>query len=130
MGVDFEKLAEAFGLKQENFKHIRLGPGVVGNTSSVAIAAMAAIAFCSFALKTDPHTLLLVIGLVILAFVIYVLGTWIYAHLHPDHALMASADLLDLHKMEMAAQHPEIMLNTTLSSASSPPQISSQEAGK
>jgi hypothetical protein len=82
---------------------VKLGPGVVGNSTFAILALCIAAPGIAWALRDYPSAALIGIGLIAAVVVLYFIGTWIYAHLHPDHALMGGAELLQLRQMQMAA---------------------------
>jgi len=125
------KLLEAFGVSaddaDESETRITLGPGVITLTSMVAATALVAIAACAYALAALPFIFLAAVGVIALVILVFLIGTWIFAHRHPDLAVMGGSTLLQYHRMQMAALHPEIMVDKTLTIA--PKQESDSEGG-
>jgi len=107
-----DKFLESFGFTKEGETRLKLGGGVVTHTTRLGLALMAAIVAVCYALKGPA--LFGVIAILVGVFALYLIGTWWFADLHPDLALMGGAEFLQYHKMQMAAQHPEIMSDSTL----------------
>lgn len=83
---------------------IRVGRGVVGKITVVAVVLIPLLAIIAYGLKSDPH-LLFAFGIIVIAsfsaFVWFVL-TW--ASRNPDQALQEGTQVLQYAKWRMAAQ--------------------------
>jgi hypothetical protein len=118
MGINIRKLLEGFGLAggaetDEDGVQIELGPGIVGLTTVAVIVALVVVACCAYFLAKFPLLLAGIVGTIAFLLLIYLFGTWIFAHKHPDLALLGGGKLLQYRKMQMAAANPSIMLDTT-----------------
>jgi hypothetical protein len=88
---------EQSGLNASTLDRIRLARGVLGKTSYVAVAAIAALA-----LLRDTNYLLSV--LVTAVFVVYYGGALWFANRHPGVALLEGAELIQWRQMDIAAK--------------------------
>ena len=83
---------------------IRLGPGLVGNVSTVMIFAVLCFVGTAWVLKDNPVFALAAVcvevGLVLFSQV----ASFVYARRHPDHALIGGSDLLKALEMQRAAK--------------------------
>ena len=113
MRIDPGKILEAFGVSGDEVHRIRLGPGVVGNTSTAIIVIIVGLAVEAFALKEHPTVMFGALAVTFVLAMTYLIGTWWFAARHPDLALMGGAELLQLRHMQMAASTPEIMADKT-----------------
>ncbi len=83
---------------------IRLGPGVIGNTSVVMISAIVVAGFVAWAFRSNPPLALGAMGLIIAGALLFVWGSWKFAHKQPDLALIGGAELLQLRRIQMAGK--------------------------
>jgi hypothetical protein len=109
----------ALGFNASSLDSVRFARGVVGNTTYVAGAALIAIGIIAFAFNSHPEMALVLIGIVAALATLYFFGTWIFAHLHPDLALLGGAELLKLRQLEMAAK--DVQLPPNLPNVELPP---------
>ena len=90
---------------------LRFGAGVVGHTARVIIALCAAGGAVGLALSGTPAIALQIISVISGVVVVFMLGTWWFAHKHPDLAAMGGADFRKVREIQMAAQgHPRVPL--------------------
>lgn len=97
-------LHRLFGIGGEGPEHVRIGAGVVGHTTYAILAVCAAISAVSFALSGHPEYALAAIGVIALVAVIFFLGTWIFAHVHPDQAAMGGSEWRRFRQAQMASK--------------------------
>jgi len=92
------------GINTNALERVRFAPGVVGNTTYVAAGVFGAIVAVALGLGSHAEIAeTLIFGL--LGFLVfYLLGTWIFAHLHPDIALLSGSELLKWRQMDMGVQ--------------------------
>jgi len=88
----------------EGVARIRLGRGVVGNTTYAIIAFMLCSAIAVTALRSEPYLALAAIALFGAVFVIYLLGTWRFAEKNPALAMLGDSEWLKYHQSQMGAQ--------------------------
>lgn len=75
------------GVSPEGHARVRLGRGVVGNTTYALWAVGATIVGVSWALRTTPEIALIADGGLLLIYLIYLIGTYLFANKHPDLAM-------------------------------------------
>ena len=92
------------GISSKTLDRVRLARGVVGNTTYAIVAAFLAIAAVAWTFRDQPLIALGFICIVAFLALVYLIGTWIFAHKHPDVALLGGAELLKWRQMEMAAK--------------------------
>ena len=97
-------LLEKLGFKATALESLRFARGVVPNTTYAICASVAAIAVIGWSFSSHSDIALPIIGMIAGITVIFLLGTWIFAHLHPDLALLGGAELLKLRQLEHAAK--------------------------
>jgi len=85
---------------------IKLGPGVVGNTSTIAIAAVVAAAAIACALAwAGMADHIVVVLLIVFSFASVVcIGNWIFASIYPDLAVLGGGEFLALRQAQMAGK--------------------------
>ena len=94
---------KSLGIAAESVERIRLGRGVVGKTSIVAISAMIVLGIVASRLKSDEF--LFTIGLaVLIGFIIYFFTILKFAKERPGEALLEGAELLVWKKYDLAAK--------------------------
>ncbi len=98
-------LHRLFGIGGEGPERVRIGAGVVGHTTYAVLAVCAAISAASFALSGHPEYALAVTGVIALVAVIFFLGTWIFAHLHPDQAAMGGSEWRRFRETQLASKN-------------------------
>lgn len=86
------------------FNRVRLGPGVVGNTSTVLVIALPSCAATAWALSPHPDVALIAVFVELLLLGGYLWGTWSYARRYPEYALLGGSDLIKALEMQMAAK--------------------------
>jgi hypothetical protein len=82
--------------------HIRLAHGVVGKTSVVTGLALLVLAGIAWRVSTD--LLLVMGGMVLLIFFVYLAAVLWFAHRHPEQALLEGAEIIQYREQEMAAK--------------------------
>lgn len=122
-----KKLEEA-GFSAAALGGVRLGPGVVGRSSYVAVAALVALIVVAWSLGNKPEYLLIVGVLAVVLFLVFFAGVLWFSHNHPDTALLEGAELVKWRQLEIAAKGvkttPELAANTP-----APIAIDSQRGG-
>ena len=93
---------------------VKLGPGVVGNSTFAVIAAFVGIPATAWALSSHPDYALVAIAIEAFLLFSFLVGSWVYAHKHPDHALMGGAELLQLRKAQIAAPGIKVVENAPI----------------
>jgi hypothetical protein len=123
-----------FGSRPENYARVRLGRGVVGNTTYGLYAVSAAIVGITFALRADPPSALIADGGVLAIYAVYLFGTYIFAHLHPETAALGDTEWLKWHQSQIAAKDvasiPPALTPPTLDPHSSLKMINHQAEAK
>lgn len=111
---DIRKILEGFGLSEESVDQVKLGRGVVGKVTYVAMAAVAVLGLIAWRL-TDESYLILVAGSTILIFIVYSIGILLFARSNPGAALLEGAELLRWKKYDLASKnHPAPRENRTI----------------
>jgi len=106
-----DRLRSALGAGNlEGVARLRLGRGVVGNTTYGLYAALAAAAVITVALKDSPWAALTADAGIGVAYLLYLAGTYIFSHAHPDLAMLGDSEWLAYRQAEMASKN-----NLTLS---------------
>ena len=125
MKFSISKLLGAFGIgdADEDGVEMEFGPGVVGLTTITVIVALGVIGFSTYALSAHTDILLIVVAIVAGIIVLFLFGTWVFAHYHQDLALLGGSKLLQYRKLQMAAANPAIMIDATPTSAPVQPSI-------
>lgn len=98
-----DKILDHVRNNPEGLARIRLGRGVVGNTTYAFISVVAAVAVVAFFFKGNLTVGAWIIGALLLVFVIYFLGIFWFAHKHPNVAMLGDAEYLQLMESKMAA---------------------------
>lgn len=100
-----ESLKRLFGT-QRNGETIRvkLGSGVIGNTTYGICAISSAVAFAAWALSDHPLYAILVVICIFVLGLVYLCGSWIYGHHHPEEAVLGGAEYLGLQGMKFGAK--------------------------
>lgn len=91
------------------FHAIRMGPGVVGRTSTVALAMILVSGVAIWALKGSVVAVLAVIGIILLFAIGFIATAFWYANKHPHFATLEGAELVRYKEIELAASSPEII---------------------
>ena len=82
----------------------RFGSGVVGHTSHAMIVVAAASGGISWAMSGNPWFALGIVGILSGVFAIYLVGTWIFSHLHPDLSALGGSEWRRFQELQMGAQ--------------------------
>lgn len=94
--MDINDFLEKFGIASESINRIKLGHGVVGKISTIAIIAMFTIVLISF--KLDLWPIILIFGfLIFFIFIIAIRGILSIADKHPDIAILEGSEFLLYH---------------------------------
>jgi hypothetical protein len=91
-------------LGEKGLDRVRLARGVVGNTTYAVCCAFLLLVAVAFGLAAHPYIALSAIAIICGVLLVYLFGTWIFAHRHPDQALLGGAELLQWRQMDMAAK--------------------------
>lgn len=75
------------------------------------MAGVGGIVAIAYLLPDRPMILLAIAGLVVAVVVTSMVGNWIYANKHPDHALMEGAQLLEFARIKAGAREPGIIID-------------------
>jgi hypothetical protein len=97
-------LFDRLGLRTTALDSIRFARGVVPNTTYAICISIISIAATGWFFNSHPEIALPIIGIIATITVIYLVGTWVFAHVHPDLALLGGAELLKLRQLEQAAK--------------------------
>jgi hypothetical protein len=108
MGLNLNEILRGAGLSESSLDKIRLGSGVVGRTSSVALMAMIAFGVIGYSLK-EPLYLLILALIMAVVFAGYFIGILRFANKNPDLALLEGAELVHWRQIEMAAKDPKLV---------------------
>ena len=95
---------------------------MVGNTTYGLWATAAAVVGVSFALGGNPLAALLADGAILVVYLMYLGGTYLFAHKHPDMAMLGDTEWLKWSQNQITArdksividQAPELGANTSL----------------
>ncbi|MBI4608959.1 MAG: hypothetical protein HY726_08125 [Candidatus Rokubacteria bacterium] len=101
--MDIQKILEGLGFSGESLERVRLGRGVVGKTTYVALGALALLSIVAWRLN-DPQLLLVIAGVGALLFLIYFIGILVFANRNPATALLEGAELLRWRQYDLAAK--------------------------
>ena len=82
--------------------HIRLAHGVVGKAS--VVAGIVLLALGAIAMRVDSDLLLVMAGVVVLVFFVYLAAMLWFAHRHPEQALLEGAEIIQYRQLELAAR--------------------------
>ena len=97
-------LHKMLGTRPEGYARVRLGRGVVGNTTYGLYAVCAAVVGISAALSGNPTAALYADAGVLVCYVLYLAGTYAFAHLHPESAALGDTEWLKWHQSQIAAK--------------------------
>lgn len=113
-------LHRLFGIG-ERADRVRIGAGVVGHTTYAILAVCAAASAIAWGLSGSPGHALGVIAILAGLACFYFLGTWIFAHRHPDQAAMGGSEWRRFREAQFASKHqPEIPLSPGIPDPSRP----------
>jgi hypothetical protein len=82
--------------------HIRLAQGVVGKAS--VVAGIVLLTLGAIAMRVDSDLLLVIAGIVVLVFFVYLAAVLWFAHRHPEQALLEGAEIIQYRRLELAAR--------------------------
>ena len=114
-----EEIERALGAPLEAFNKIRLAPGVLGKTGSVALALMVVFAVAVFKL-TETWAILLIVFVAIASFFAYQNFSFRFAEKNPGLALTEGAELVQYKLMEQQAAKG-VIIDTDSSEVVTPP---------
>jgi len=97
-------LHRIFGI-DTGHERIRLGGGVLINTTHVMLGIFAAAVGIAWALSSVPLYALGVIGILALLVIVFLLGSWRFADLNPDQAAMGGSEWRRFREAQLAAKH-------------------------
>jgi hypothetical protein len=108
VSINLSEILKGVGLSESSLDKVRLGSGVVGRSSAVALMTM--IAFCVIAYSLRDPLYLIMLGVLAAAvFAGYFIGVLRFAAKNPDLALLEGAELVRWRQIEMAAKdHPSL----------------------
>jgi hypothetical protein len=110
MGIpDF--ITRQLGANPEGIARFRLGRGVLGNTTYAFWAAIAGAVAMTVALRNEPSMALIADGGIAVVFLIYLFGTYAFAHTHPDMAMLGDMEWLQWYKDQMGAKDRSIVID-------------------
>jgi len=69
------------------------------------IALCAAVGAIAWALPGNPQ-LLAIVAVIAGVFVVFLLGTWLFAHFHPDQAAVGGSEWIKFREMQMGSKFP------------------------
>lgn len=98
-----DKLLKEIGIKSETLNSVRLGPGVVGRSATVAVVTLIVIGVGIYKLNNE----MLIFAIVILAagiFGWFFIAAMKYADRNPAAALLEGAELVTWRKQELASK--------------------------
>jgi hypothetical protein len=75
----------------------------VGNTTYATIAFFVCAAGIGAAFRSEPPMALGAIGLLIIPYLVYIVGTWRFADKHPDRAMLGDSEWLRHQELQFAA---------------------------
>jgi hypothetical protein len=122
---DLRRLLDAARGHPEGMARVRLGRGVVGNTTYASIAFFGAFVAVVVALRNTPIFAIAAVCVLLVAYVIYLLGTYLFADKHPDRAMLGDSEWLQFQQMHYAALG---VANVPASRAGPDPKISTIES--
>jgi Ca2+/Na+ antiporter len=106
---------------------IKLPPGVLGKTSKVIAITIITVGALAFLVHRD--LVIWVIGGILLLVLIFMFLAFLYAHLHPNHALLEGANLLRAIEADMSAKDITIIDNRLEAPLSPPPAVIRGDGG-
>src|SRR5215471_2381515 len=99
-------LHRVFGIGEENRFDVRFGAGVVGHTTYVILAICTASGIVAWALSEHPNVAFRIVALLSGLVVLFLVGTWWFAHRHPDQAAMGGSEWRRFRELQMGARDP------------------------
>lgn len=125
----FDKILKEAGISAESLDKIRLGPGVVGRSATVAVAALIVLAVAAYKINND-YFLFAIVILVVLIFAGFFWGAMRYADRNPAAALLEGAELVTWRKQELAAKNVPHLPDSPVITDPRPPSIGEIESVK
>lgn len=105
MYLDPRQLISNIRDNPEGLARIRLGRGVVGNTTYAWIILCPTVVGLVWALNATPWFAVGLVGAILLVFLIFLLGTYMFANKHPALAALGDTEYLQLQEAQMAAKN-------------------------
>lgn len=100
-----ELIRKRIGRRPEGMARVRMGRGVVGNTTYGFWGACAASIGVAFALQNRPWFALAGVGGILVAYLVYLGGTYWFANKHPDRAMLGDVEWLQWYQSQQGAQN-------------------------
>jgi hypothetical protein len=101
-------LHRLFGIG-EGPNRVRIGGGVVINTTYAILGVCTAAGVIAWGLNAAPIFALGIITILAAVLVVYLLGTWRFADKHPDQAALGGSSWLRFRQMQLESKgNPEI----------------------
>jgi hypothetical protein len=103
-----DKILQEAGINTESLDRIRLGPGVVGRSATVAVVALLVLGVAAYKTNND-YILVGIVVIAVLVFAICFRESMKYADRNPAAALLEGAQLVTWRTQELAAKaiaHP------------------------
>jgi hypothetical protein len=94
-----ELIRRHLGSNLEGVARLRLGRGVMGNTTYAFYAAVAAAVAALYALKESPLLAVSAGAGIMGVYLIYLFGTYFFGRSHPDLAMLGDSEWLALQQM-------------------------------
>ena len=98
-----DKILKEAGISTESLDKIRLGPGVVGRSATVAVVALLVLGVAAYKTSND-YILVGITGGALLLFAAFFRWSMKYAAKNPAAALLEGAELVAWRKQELAAK--------------------------
>ena len=98
-------LHRLFGISPEGHERIRIGGGVVINTTHVMLGLCAAAVGIAWALAQSPSYALAIMGTLALIVLAFLIGTWLFANRNPDQAAMGGSEWRRFRESQLAAKN-------------------------
>lgn len=109
---------------------IKMGPGVIGTTSYVAVAVLLVAAVLAWTFESDEYRLILLVTVVAFGG-FYLRSAFKFGDKHPHYAALSSADVVQMRRIEHAAKDGKIIDHDATNSANiAPPAAISGGDGK
>jgi hypothetical protein len=102
--IDRATFLDRLGFKAGALDSIRFARGVVPNTTYALCFSVIAMAAAGWSFGSNPEIAFKIVLTIGSVAIVFILGTWIFAHIHPDIALLGGAQLLKLRELEYAAK--------------------------
>jgi hypothetical protein len=103
--ADLRDVFRSVGISGDSVDKIRLGRGVVGKSSYVAVVALAALAVVCTRLSDAHPWFLLFLGLMILVvFCLFLLGVLWFSYRNPGVALLEGSELIQWRQIDLAVK--------------------------